>query len=79
MYKYTPDKNILRGLRKIRKEMYVNGKEYAYITQYAPTYSQYVSFSRNYDGFVFFSPVKLREVPLSGILFPVSIFTEEVL
>lgn len=42
MYKYTPDKNILRGLRKIRKEMYVNGKEYAYITLYAPVVRSYV-------------------------------------
>jgi hypothetical protein len=78
--KYTPSKQILHTLRQIRKAPYVLNKEYNFIRSCLPAGSDYTmhsTFSRWFDGSVFFSPVPLREVPLHGVLFPVSLFDAE--
>jgi hypothetical protein len=80
MIKYTPSKQVLHTLRKIRKAPYVLDKEYRFIQSCLPVGSNYTmhsTFSQWFDGFVFYSPVRLREVPLHGVLFPVSLFDEE--
>lgn len=81
MYKYTVSKQIMRGLRSIRKAPYVLNKEYHYVQSHMPSGSNYTmhsTFTQYADGFEFYSPKKLREVPLHGIMFPVEMFDEEI-
>jgi hypothetical protein len=82
MWKYTVRKDYIAQLLKIRRAPYVLNKEYHYIQSLMPAGSNYMShsaFSRWAVGFVFYSPKKLQQVPLNGILFPADMFDcEEV-
>lgn len=80
MFRYTPSKHILHTLRAIRKAPYVRDKEYHFIQSVLPpgaSYSVHSTVSQWFDGFEFYSPVRLKEVPLRGYLLPVSMFDEE--
>lgn len=80
MIRYTPSKKILHTLRTIRKKPYVRDKEYNFIRSVLPPsaeYSVHSAVSQWFDGFVLYSPVRLKEVPLRGFLLPVSMFDEE--
>jgi hypothetical protein len=37
----------------------------------------YCAFWKCYDGFELYSPIKLKQVPLQGFLFPVELFDVE--
>lgn len=79
MFKYTAKKEIKKDLLKIRKAPYVRDKEWNFIHSLVPkmSYSMYVALRRWYLDTVFYSPTKLKEVPVNGILIPVYLFDEE--
>lgn len=80
MIKYTASKAICARWAKIKSGPYVPNKEWNFIReQVGGDYQLYQAFYRCFDGFVLFSPVKLREVPMGGYLFPVNLFDVEVL
>lgn len=81
MIRYTPSKQILHTLRRIRKTpSAIRDKDYNFIQSCLPAgadYTTHITFSKWFDGFVFYSPKSLQEVPLHGVLLPVSLFDAE--
>lgn len=80
MIKYTPNKNILRHLLKIRKGPYRADQEYNFIReQVGQDYAMRTAFWRYYAGFVLYSPELLKQIPMGGYLFPPHLFDEEIM
>lgn len=78
MFKYTPKKATLAELRKIRKQPWVANREYNFIRSLVGgNYTMYLAIWRWFDGFVFYSPTRLSEVPLNGVLMPLELFDVE--
>lgn len=84
MYRYTPQKDLLKRLKSERKRGY-NSKmrgSYDWFMAREVTHGDYfmtVVFLRHWEHTNFYSPVKLRQVPVNGILFPVTMFDESVI
>lgn len=79
MFKYTASKTNRKYLLKIRKDPWVRDKEWNFIHGLVPkmSYPMYVAMSRLYLDTVVFSPNRLKEVPVNGILVPAYLFDEE--
>jgi len=81
MYHYTPNKHILRGLQSSRGappwQAFDPNKQWNFVKQYTSDYAEYVAFANHYEHVNFFSPTRVAQVPVNGVLFDVSLFEEE--
>ena len=85
MYRYTPRKNILRHFEVARYRPkgygYISSDVFSRLMKEHKVRHDYWScsiFSRCYPGVDFYSKEIRRQVPINGVLFPVSLFEEEV-
>ena len=80
MYRYTPNKEILEKLKAARKKGYVSkiacSGEYHLATSMFKDYAMKVAFLTHWEHTNVFSKTKLKEVPVSGYLFPVDLFDQ---
>lgn len=83
MYRYTPRKNILRHFEVDRYRPkgygYITSEEFSRLIKENNIHHDYWSwsvFARCYPGVDFYSKERRRQVPINGVLFPVSLFEE---
>jgi len=78
MYKYTPNPGLLRGLQNARAKPYTpNSGQWGFASNLCLDYKMTVAMIQYWEHVVFYSNSKRQQVPVYGILFPVSFFQEE--
>ena len=83
MYKYTPKKSVVREMDvpKVGRwwdTEFLKRQEILKRFKVDQGYSMTVVLKTHYPTVCFYSPVPVRQVPVNGFLFPVSMFNEEV-
>lgn len=83
MYKYTPKKQILRDMQVKRVGRWWD-TEYQKRLEilkrfHLQDYAYTIAIAEWYPKTVFYSKIKLKQVPVNGYLFPVEMFDEHVL
>ena len=88
MYKYTPNKTLLKQFKRLQagKSKYARQTPSAYEFAWRlcgrlggdshTRYAQTEAFLQHWEGTQFFSEVKLKQIPINGILFPLEFFDE---
>lgn len=72
MYHYLPNKTMLTSYWLARKKW----KVHEWASKYATSYEARCILCKYYPSVNYYSPVKLRLVPVNGLLFPVWYFDE---
>jgi len=78
MYRYTPNKTLLKSLRLAQKKPYgpAGSADWNLAKEHFSEYRMIIMFMRYWEHTDFYSAKKVRDVPVMGILFPVQYFEE---
>lgn len=76
MYRYTPNKQLLDELKKIKKSLYAHDKIWEFAGRYFKTYSEKATFIHEWPQVELYSKVRLHKIPVRGYLFPLKLFDE---
>lgn len=80
MFKYTPNKEVIRKLESIQKSSKRVDEEYHFAVQITGSNANYFAcgdFWKHYVKYEFYSKTQRRLVPLNGFLISAAWFTEE--
>lgn len=82
MFHYTPNKMLLKTVKKTKKLGYNKESRCSYYYDLAskmfPTYWERTTFMQYWENVSYYSPVELSHVPVNGTLFPVKYFDKTI-
>lgn len=78
MYRYTPNKQLLEELKRMKRK---DNKQYGsfawvFVSQFVKDYAERVAFLHDWPQVEFYSKTRVHFVPVRGYLFPLKFFDE---